>query len=392
MVKFTKFSFKKLKYLNNDLTPGFVALFSGRMIQFAANGMLGLFLPVFLLQKTGRVDYVFLYYLIGSLFYILALPFLSSFIINKIGISRSLRISVIFDVLFYLCMIFIDKNVWLFLGLSVFILTLSRLTFWTPFHTDFAKFTNKIDRGKEISLMWATKAFLSILMPIAAGFLITIYGFNIVFVIVLILLASVVIPFLALPNAQETFSWTAWQTIKNLFKKDNRKLVVANIANGAENVVGLIIWPIFIWQILKGNFLEMGAISSGIILITILLQLIAGKYVDLLDKRSMLRWGTGFYAIGWLAKTFILTASQIFILGAYHSITQIFKDTPFDSLNYEIVADKGHYVDEFTVLREVSVHIGKIIMLALAVYLSLNFGLNITFILAALASLFINVL
>lgn len=240
--------------------------------------------------------------------------------------------------------------------------------------------------------MWATKAFLSILMPIAAGFLITIYGFNIVFVIVLILLASVVIPFLALPNAQETFSWTAWQTIKNLFKKDNRKLVVANIANGAENVVGLIIWPIFIWQILKGNFLEMGAISSGIILITILLQLIAGKYVDLLDKRSMLRWGTGFYAIGWLAKTFILTASQIFILGAYHSITQIFKDTPFDSLNYEIVADKGHYVDEFTVLREVSVHIGKIIMLALAVYLSLNFGLNITFILAALASLFINVL
>ena len=385
-------AFKNFKYLNNDLTPGFVALFSGRMIQFAANGMLGLFLPVFLLQKTGRIDYVFLYYLTGSLLYFLVLPFLSSFVINKIGISRSLRISVIFDVLFYFCLIFIDKNFWFFLLTSIFILTLSRLTFWIPFHTDFARFTDRTDRGKEISLMWATKAFLSILMPIAAGFLIATYSFNIVFVIVLVLLASAAIPFLALPKTQETFSWTAEQTIKNFFKKTNRKLVIANIANGAENVVGLIIWPIFIWQILAGNFLEMGAISSGIILITILLQLIAGKYVDLLDKRTMLRWGTGFYAIGWLAKTFILTASQIFILGAYHSVTQIFKDTPFDSLNYEIVADKGHYVDEFTVLREMSVHLGKIIMLALAVYLSLNFGINLTFILAAFMSLFVNIL
>lgn len=385
-------AFKNFKYLNNDLTPGFVALFSGRMIQFAANGMLGLFLPVFLLQKTGRIDYVFLYYLTGSLLYFLVLPFLSSFVINKIGISRSLRISVIFDVLFYFCLIFIDKNFWFFLLTSIFILTLSRLTFWIPFHTDFARFTDRTDRGKEISLMWATKAFLSILMPIAAGFLIATYSFNIVFVIVLVLLASAAIPFLALPKTQETFSWTAEQTIKNFFKKTNRKLVIANIANGAENVVGLIIWPIFIWQILAGNFLEMGAISSGIILITILLQLIAGKYVDLLDKRTMLRWGTGFYAIGWLAKTFILTASQIFILGAYHSVTQIFKDTPFDSLNYEIIADKGHYVDEFTVLREMSVHLGKIIMLALAVYLSLNFGINLTFILAAFMSLFVNIL
>ena len=384
--------FKGFKYFNNNLSPGFVALFSGRMIQFAANGMMGLFLPVFLLQKIGRIDYVFLYYLVGSLLYILMLPFLSSVIINKIGINRSLRISVIFDVLFYICMIFIDRNIWLFLLISILILTLSRLTFWTPFHTDFAKFIDRIDRGKGVSLMWATKAFLSILMPIAAGFLITIYGFNVVFIIVLMLLASAVIPFLALPKVIETFSWTAWQTIKNLFKKNNRALVVANIANGAENVVGLIIWPIFIWQVLEGNFLEMGAISSGIIFITILLQLVAGKYTDIFDKRKILRWGTGFYAIGWLAKTFILTASQIFILGAYHSITQIFKNTPFDSLNYEIIADKGHYVDEFTVLREIAVHIGKIIMLALAVYLSLNFGINLTFILAALASLFVNVL
>ena len=110
------------------------------------------------------------------------------------------------------------------------------------------------------------------------------------------------------------------------------------------------------------------------------------------DKRKMLHWGTALYAIGWLGKIFVLTASQIFIVGAYHVFTKIFKDTPFDTLNYEMMADRGHYVDEYTVLKEIAVQFGKILMLIFAIIVALNFGLNWTFALAAIASLFINIL
>ena len=120
--------------------------------------------------------------------------------------------------------------------------------------------------------------------------------------------------------------------------------------------------------------------------------MIAGKYTDLFDKRKMLRWGSAIYASGWLAKVFVLTAGQIFVVGAYHSLAQIFKDTPFDTLNYEIMADHGHYVDEYTVLKEMAVMLGKTLMLVFAIFVALNFGLNWTFGLAALASLFINML
>jgi len=164
------------------------------------------------------------------------------------------------------------------------------------------------------------------------------------------------------------------------------------MANGAENAVGIIIWPIFIWKLLEGDYAAVGTVSSLIVVVTIVLQLTVGKYTDIFDKRRMIHWGSFLYALGWIAKIFVLTSFHIFIAGAYHKFVQIFKDTPFDALNYEIMADHGHYVDEFTVLKEISVQLGKTLMLLFILLIALSFGLNWTFALAALASLFINFL
>jgi len=381
-----------MKYFNNKLSSGFVALFSGRMIQFAGAGIINLFLPVFLLTRLDyKVEYVFIYYIIGYLSYALFLPIGAQFL-NKIGLRRSLQISVILDGLFFLCFFLFDRNPSLFLVLSLIILLFSRLLFWLPFHTDFAKFTSRLDRGKEVSLMWATRSFLQVVLPVISGFLIFRYGFNLVFIIAIALYLAAGIPFLTLPRTKEKYSWGVVETFKRYFFRENRKLVIANMANGAENVVGIIIWPIFIWQLLNENYLEVGIISALIVFVAVILQLIVGKYTDLSDKRKLLHWGSVFYALGWLVKIFVLTAFQIFIVGTYHVFAKIFKDTPFDTLNYEIMADQGHLVDEYTVLKEIAIQTGRTLMLIFAIVIALNLGLNWTFALAALASLFINLL
>ncbi len=382
----------KLHYFQSRLSSGFVALFSGRMIQFVAAGLIGLFLPIFLLTKLNyKVEYVFLYFIAGHLGYAVLLPLGVRFL-NKIGLRRSLRISVFLDGAFYTCFFLFDKSPLFYLILSVIILVMARLLFWLPFHVDFAKFTDKIDRGKEVSLIWGTRSFLRVVMPILAGFLIARFGFNLVFIIAIILYLSAGIPFLTLPHTEERYSWGILETFKRFLARENRKLVIANLANGAENAVGIVIWPIFIWQLLKGNYFEVGAISSLIIFVAVILQLLVGKYTDLFDKRKMIHWGSALYALGWLGKIFVLSASQIFMVGAYHNLAKIFKDTPFDTLNYEIMADHGHYVDEYTVLKEMAVQLGKVLILFFAIAVALNFGLNWTFALAALASLFINFL
>ena len=382
----------KLNYFNGRLSQGFVALFSGRMIQFASMGLIGLFLPIFLFLKFDyNVIHVYLFSLVGHLAYALILPYGARFL-NRIGLKKSLQISVFFDAAFYIFIYFIDRNPVLFISLSLVSIVLARLFFWIPYHTEFAKFTKRDDRGKEYSLMEATKGFLDVLMPLAAGLLIGFFGFKSVFLISIALLLSSSIPFLALADADEKFSWGYLETFKNFFSKENRKIVLANMANGAENVVGVIIWPIFIWEILNGNYFAVGSLSSLIVLVTIILQLSVGKYTDLLDKRKMIRFGSFLYAAGWLLKMFVLTAFQIFLAGTYHSLVQIFKNTPFDVLNYQLMADHGHYVDEYTVIKELAIQFGKVLMLIFAIIITLLFGMSWTFALAALASLFINLL
>jgi len=382
----------KIRYFNHRPSSGFIALFCGRMLQFAANGLLGLFLPIYLLQQMeNQTELVFYYYLIGYLLYFLLLP-IGARMLNKIGLRRSIRASVFFEILFYVSLLQLSQNPVLFIPLSILFLTIDRLLFWIPFHTDFAKFTEKNDRGKEVSLLWATRSLLRVVMPVMAGWLIVEYGFSVIFVIVIMVLFSINLPFLFLPRTKERFSWKVKETFQRFLDKKNQGLVLANIANGMENAAGVVIWPIFIFGTLKGDYLQVGAVSSAIILVVILLQLLVGKYVDKLNKRHLLRWGSAFNALGWFIKIFVFSAFQIFIAGTYHGLARIFKDTPFDSLNYEFMADKGHLVDEYTVLKEMAISFGRVLMLFVAVLFIVSPGIAWSFALAAIASVFINVL
>jgi len=175
--------------------------------------------------------------------------------------------------------------------------------------------------------------------------------------------------------------------------KRRRKITLAYVAKGAENVVDVVVWPVFIYQVLQGNYFEVGAVSTLIVGASVLVQLILGKEIDLkIRKQRVLRLGSFFYAVGWIMKTFITSAYHIFLVGVYHKITYIFVQTSFDSLTYEIAADEGQYVDEFTVLYEMAINFGKSLMTGLAVIVFLFFGIQWLFVLAALSVVFFNFL
>jgi len=58
-----------------------------------------------------------------------------------------------------------------------------------------------------------------------------------------------------------------------------------------------------------------------------------------------------------------------------------------------LAADQGHYVDEYTVIKEMAVQFGRIIMISVVILLLyLSFALQWVFILAALASLAFNLI
>jgi len=391
-------------YFSDKVSRGFVAIYTARMIMRITPAMLGLFLPLFLYEIFEfEFRYVIYYYLAGHFLYAVLLPWGCKYL-NRIGLRRSLRIGVFLGAAYYLNFWYLDKlaqaNDWsggfdrivLFLLISLVIITLRRITYWMPLHTDLAKFTNRSDRGRQVSLLWATMLGMSAVLPVVSGWILENYNFDVLFLIAIFVYFIALIPLMFLPRTKERFCWGYVETWQQLFSRNNRRIVLAHAGNGAEDAVHVIIWPIFIWELLQGDYLEVGIISSLVVVATIILQLSVGRLIDSKDKNKLLRWGNFFYATGWVAKIFIATAFQIFVASTYHNFTKIFSRTPFETLMYEKAADQGHYVDEMTVLREVSLQLGKSLMLVFALLLVPFAGLSWTFFLAALASLAMNFL
>ncbi|MFH1978792.1 MAG: MFS transporter [Patescibacteria group bacterium] len=382
------------KYFDGKISHGFVSLYVGKTIVMITGGLLGLFLPVFLFNLFNQnFQHVIIFYGVGYLLYGITV-FLGVRFLNKFGFRRALRLSVILGALFYVIFYFLDQTNWHYLiPLVIIVLTLYRVCYWLPYHVDFAKFTNKKNRSRQISAINATRGVLGIFLPLISGLLISKFGFDMLFIIAIVLYLASGIPYFTIPRTKEKFSWGYKQTVQNFFSKKYKKQMFAFAADGAETTIALVVWPIFIFQILNGDYLKMGLISTLIIGITVVLQLILGNKLDKeAKKEKVLKFGTIFSAVSWIIKAFVISAFQVFLIGAFHNLMKIFTKIPFEALTYEIAADEGHFVDEFTVLHEVAINIGKTLAIILAIMLSMFFSISLVFLIAAVASICLNLL
>lgn len=395
----------KNRLIHRKLTHDFRMLYFSRITINSSGQLMGLFLPIFLYQFLGMsLTAVIIYYLIIDLVYANLVSFGCKQIMNRIGIKRSLQISVLFGAAYYVTFFLINRYIFVddylfsmeqlwWLAPSLFILLLFRLTHWIPFHTQLARLTDKATRASQLSLIEASMMALGAVMPIVAGLVLEGLGYGFLFLMALFIYIISLLPFSRLPKIEEKFTWTYRETWRNFFSKKMRGSVIAYAGDGAESIVGAVVWPIFIWQLLEGNYFQVGALSSLIILTTIILQILTGDLMDKLpNRRRWLRFGTTFYAFGWILKALIGSAVHVFVFSTYHNLSRVFSRTSFDALNYDIAADQGHYVDEYTVIREMAIIFGKVLMGIFIIILLPHFALRYVFILAALASLLMSFL
>lgn len=374
---------------NKELRTGFLGLYFGRVIAAVSTGLLGVFLPIFLYTiLDGNIPLVMLYYGVSCIVYLFLVAFGAQFL-NKFGFRKALVLASLAAAIINIAYYFTTKgNMMILLPLTIFFLVIYRILFWIPYHVDFAIFTGGGKRGGQVGLMLSTITLLGVVGPMIAGYVIATWSIQILFFVAIIIYALGMIPFAIVPRTNERFSWSYVRAWRELFAKRNRGVFWASIAMGAEEMISTVVWPIFIFLLLKGDYFKVGALSSFIVGITVLLQYMFGQYLDRIGKKDRaLKAGSIFYAIGWIVKIFVVTAFHVFIVGLYHKITRVITDTSYDTIFYEIAADQGHYVDEFTVLGEMAIQIGKVSGVVLIAALTLVASLKWTFIIGAFASL-----
>lgn len=388
--------FRRLQNVKTTRKRGFVELFvSKRLIQGLAAAMLTLFTPIFLFETGGNsFALVVLFYIVASLGYVLILvPAMQ--LTNKIGFSRALAVAALASVGQYALMYYIDaSNFWQLIVPLVLTIIVFRTFHWVPYHVDFTAFTSGGSRGRDVSLMFATIAFMGVIGPILAGFIIQNAGYDVLFLIGGVLMFAAAISYLFVPPSREKFTWSLHDVYTGLTSRQFRPVLYSEFASGAETIVNLIAWPVFLFVLLDGNILEVGILSTVIVGVTIIIQLMVGRHLDKARHNSVrtLKMGSSLYAIGWILKIFVLSATHIFFVGLYHNITRIFTKTPYDALFYDMSGEQGRYVDEFTVMKEMVHHSGRAAGLLAMLGLTFFFSIEWTFLIGAAASLLLNMI
>lgn len=376
--------------LKQNFHPGAVNLFIHHGLRNLAFNLLGIFGPIYLYTIYGSVRLVLLVYFMWYFIYAAFLP-LTMQLINKLGFKRAMYVSqplaVIYFIVFYL--VGVTPYVLFFSFLLVVFWWLKTALYWIPYHTDFATITSQKSRAKNFALLTAVVTTTSIVTPTISSLIITYLGYGWLFFLMVLILGVSTFYLKNTPDINERFSYSFLQTYREFLSKKNRRMVAAFFADGVQTVFGIVVWPLFIFMLLKNNFISVGLITSAIVLIVALVRLVIGDFADKVSKAKIVRYSAFFHTLGWLLKIFVHTPVQIFLVGSYHDLTMSAKDVSLHSLMYEKAANHGHYVDEYTVIRDMALCFGRAFGV-LAVLLLLPFvGLNLSFALAALATPFI---
>lgn len=378
-------------YRNISFSQGLISLWSGKLLLDFGLNIFGLFLPIFLYQQYHNTDLLIIWYIAVSLGYFLLAP-LGGQLMNKIGIRASLLIGVFFRIPYFYAFYKLPDDPIFYAAMAALSLIIVRSTFWLPFHTDSAKFSSRRNRGKQFGVIFSLSSLLAIVAPVIGGFLMDKWDFSLLAVISLIVSLTSIIPFWFLPATKEEVSWSCRETFKYFFHPFNQRMVVAYMSDGAVGVINGVFWPLFIFMALDERYKAVGLLTGGILLAGVVLRLIIGNMLDKFNKLKMVKIGTILNSSAWVIKVAVGSVMQIFLASVYHTLAVIVLRTSLDTLVYDKAADRGHYIDEYTLIKEMALHAGKVLALIIVAALLFIFPLQATFVLAAIAALLVSLL
>lgn len=210
------------------------------------------------------------------------------------------------------------------------------------------------------------------LMPILlvfAGMLNAEYAFVIIFGGATALIFVGVVPLLfAHGNVYERFSWRYRHTYAQFFARDNHILVRKSLAQGIEGAALLFFWPLAIFLFLGWSYITVGVVLASSLVVVLLVRYL---WRNTRSESRLVR--DTVVASGWLARILAVTPLGFVVADVYARSV-----VPYD--DYTHLADAGHYVDEYTALKEIASDIGRIIIALFSAILFASLSFDVAFV------------
>ncbi len=379
-------------YKKAHFSQDLVTLYASRTLMRIAFGVLGVFLPIFFYVEFGYdLQVVIAIYLVIFSTQLLLTP-LSARLLGVLGTKVMIILGILFVTLAVVSLYLFPHNPVYATIAYILFASIYKAFYWIPYHVDFSNALDEHMRGRQLAILRNIASVILVLVPLIGGVMITSGGFSLVFAFSIVIMIISMAPLWFMSNTYETFSWSYIETFMHLFDRRNRPLFLAHSANGAQGVAITLFWPIYIFALLDERFTALGVITSLTIIVVIILRVIVGKLFDSWSERKILVVGVVMATTGWVSKLFVQTPLQVFAADSYHNFGRTVNGLSFDATTYEQAADNGRYVDEYTALKEMSLAIGRIVMVLIIATLLSYFDIRVAFVLAATVALFMLVL
>tara|TARA_Y100000310_G_scaffold342637_1_gene446715 strand:- start:16116 stop:17183 length:1068 start_codon:yes stop_codon:yes gene_type:complete len=322
-----------------------------------AISMIGIFIPIFLLTELGFTLYnIVVFYVFNTLAYMISSPFTGKFA-SRFGLRKAAVITAPLFILFYLGLYNYPSLLFNINYLAV-LLGFAESFFWIPFITHFIRSSDKKHRSEEVGFLSGSAIVASMTGPLIGGLIITLFGFNFLFLIVSIFLFLSIFPFLFIKETHEPFK-CSFKDMKSIAGIKSLKLV----SIGGINMVDMVFWPMFLFVAI-GTYAELGLIFFIAAFAAFVASFYFGAFENRGELMKVLKWGALFYAVTWFARASFkgaLVMSMVTIIGAFaHEMVEV----PFNTLNFDRLVRKK-YLSEYVVYRGIMTGVGRLIILGI---------------------------
>lgn len=194
------------------------------------------------------------------------------------------------------------------------------------------------------------------------------------------------VPLAAVREFPERFSWGYRETFGHLMDRRHREIVSRSVVEGVGGAALLFFWPVAVFVLLEESYGLLGIVLSLAFVLALLLRPLARIA---LPKPSRLT--SAVLAVSpWVMRLGVATPLGVVLVDSY-AYSSVPSRQGIDHPAFEQYSDGGHFLDEYTALKEMAIAIGKLTAAVFggiaAVFLPLPLALAAVIGLAALASL-----
>ena len=319
--------------------------------------------------------------------YVLLMP-ISTVIIGKLGTKSSLIISSIAFTLSMLPLTYFGNTqqlplliIWLFLYL------IGKLFYHPCTIIIQGKYTSHQHRGFAFSLKQISLITIAILTPLVGGLISQSYGLTGLALLCGACYLTTLIPVIYMDNLHFQVN------LKKLFglikNPQIHKLAKINLLYELQNIT-YVLWPLFIFLIIKENFTKLGIFFSLVAFVSIILIFLSGLIMDRQTNRiNLMRYSFLGVAFAWILKVFAQHPVALAFSDMIHQLFIRLSDNVHEVVNFDLLTDhlSSSSWDETLIIREVLWNLSIVFSYLITVLIITQLGFQSAFLFAALISL-----